>query len=59
MQTPVSRYRPSLRSFPESLPQIEYDSNDLVRKVQNGGELWLSGKAFKVGAAFVGHPRRP
>jgi transposase InsO family protein len=54
MQPPVSRYRPSLRSFPESLPQIEYDSADLVRKVQNGGELWFRGQAFKVSRSLVG-----
>lgn len=54
MQTPVSRYRPSPRSFPESLPQIEYDSGDFVRKVQNPGELWFRGKLFKIGRSFVG-----
>ena len=45
-----------MRSFPESLPPIEYDSMDLIRKVQNGGEIWLRGRPYKVGAAFVGHP---
>ena len=56
MQVPASRYRPSMRSFPESLPPIQYDSMDLIRKVQNGGEIWLRGRPYKVGAAFVGHP---
>lgn len=56
MQVPASRYRPSMRSFPESLPSIEYDSKDLIRKVQTGGEIWLRGHPYKVGGAFVGHP---
>lgn len=56
MQVPASRYRPSPRSFPESLPPIEYDSNDLVRKVQAGGELWFKGRSFKIPDAFKGHP---
>lgn len=55
MQVPASRYRPSYRSFPESLPPILYDSTDLVRKVQTGGEVWLRGRPYKVGGAFVGH----
>ena len=56
MQVPASRYRPSTRAFPEALTPIEYDSKDLVRKVQNGGEIWFRGNPYKVGNAFVGHP---
>lgn len=56
MQVPASRYRPSPRSFPESLPPIEYDSKDLIRRVQAGGEIWLKGRSFKIGVAFRGHP---
>ena len=56
MQVPASRYRPSPRALPESLPPIEYDSKDLVRKVQNGGEIWFRGNPYKIGHAFVGHP---
>ena len=55
MQVPASRYRPSPRSFPESLPPVEYDSQDLLRKVQNGGEIWFHGRPYKIGNAFVGH----
>lgn len=54
MQVPASRYEPSQRCFPESLPPIEYDCADLVRKVQNGGELWFKGRPFDVGSSFVG-----
>src|SRR6266542_1835993 len=53
MQVPASRYRPSPRCFPEALPSIEYDSKDLVRKVQNGGEIWFRGHPYKIGNAFA------
>jgi transposase InsO family protein len=33
LAVPASRYRPSLRSFPESLPPIEYPEGIAVRKV--------------------------
>lgn len=56
MQVPASRYRPSPRAFPESLIPIEYDSKDIVRKVQSGGEIWLRAQPYKIGNAFVGHP---
>jgi hypothetical protein len=56
MEVPATRYRPSSRSFPESLPAILYDSNVQVRKVQQGGEIWFRGRTFKIGNAFSGHP---
>lgn len=54
--TPASRYTPSPISFPDSLPQIEYGPNDLVRKVQQFGELYFKNKIFKIGNAFYGLP---
>ena len=56
LATPISRYAPSPRSFPETLPPIEYGDGDLVRKV--GAEGWVSfkGHAFKVGRALRGYP---
>lgn len=56
MQVPASRYRPSPRSFPESLPPVEYDAKDIVRKVQEGGEIWFKSRPYKIGTAFRGHP---
>ena len=56
MEVPATRYRPSSRSFPESLPAILYDSTDHVRKVQQAGEIWFRGRTFKIGNAFSGHP---
>ena len=56
MRVPASRYRLSMRSFPEALPPIQYDSKDRIRKVQSGGEIYLGGRTYRVGGAFVGHP---
>ncbi len=56
LQPPVSRYKPSPRSFPEQLPAIEYPSDDIVRKVQEKGELSYQGREWKVGKAFYGYP---
>lgn len=33
MAVPASRYRPSARAFPRRLPEPEYDSGEIVRKV--------------------------
>ena len=56
MNTPASRYRPSLRSLPRQLPAIEYLPGDLVRRVQQGGWLSLHGRAIKVSKALAGQP---
>jgi transposase InsO family protein len=56
MAVPASRYQPSPRAFPETLPPILYNSQDIVRKVQQGGEIWFRGRPFKIGNAFYGYP---
>jgi transposase InsO family protein len=56
MKVPASRYRPSDRVFPETLPMIEYGPGDIVRKVQAKGEIQYRGLVFKVGKAFRGYP---
>lgn len=56
MKTPAERYRPSLRSFPESLPAIEYGPDDIIRKCQGKGEIYFKNKIFKIGKAFSGYP---
>jgi transposase InsO family protein len=55
LEVPASRYKVSLRSFPESLPPFEYDPGVSVRKVQQGGEISFQGKSFRVGKAFCGY----
>src|SRR3972149_3983587 len=43
LEVPAVRYQPSLRSFPETLPPIEYPAEAAVRKVQAGGEFFFRG----------------
>jgi transposase InsO family protein len=56
LEVPASRYQVSLRSFPESLPSIDYDPGVIVRKVQQKGEVSFKGRTFKIGHAFAGYP---
>lgn len=56
MKTPVTRYRPSERSYPEVLPAIEYGPDDQVRKVQAEGEVSFKGNLFRVSKALRGYP---
>jgi transposase InsO family protein len=51
---PVSRYRESPRSFPESLPVWDYGPGDQVRKVQAEGWFSFRGREFRVSKAFRG-----
>jgi transposase InsO family protein len=54
MQVPASRYRESVRCFPEELPAIEYPSEYLVRRVQKSGMMHLHGRQYYIGEAFRG-----
>jgi transposase InsO family protein len=54
MAVPASRYSPSGRAFPESLPPIEYGPDDQVRCVCDYGKVSFKGRAYKVGTAFAG-----
>ena len=56
LAVPASRYRPSLRSFPATLPPIEYPRGVAVRKVQQGGQLSFQGRTLRVPKAFAGYP---
>lgn len=54
MDTPASRYHPSTRAMPTTLLPIEYDLDDQVRRVDQGGWLSFKGKYYKIGKAFTG-----
>lgn len=54
MQTPVSRYKVSNRTFPKNLPAIEYNISDIIRTVDQDGIIYFKGKHFKAGKAFRG-----
>jgi len=51
---PVSRYRESPRSFPESPAVWDYGPGDQVRKVQAEGWFSFQGREFRVSKAFRG-----
>jgi len=54
MDTPISRYQPSPRNYPDILPPIEYDYNDTVRKINGDGKLSIQGVVFTIGRALEG-----
>jgi len=54
LSVPASRYRVSSRSYPEELPELEYEVGDAVRKVQKDGMIGFGGRWWKVGKAFIG-----
>jgi transposase InsO family protein len=54
--TPSERYRPSRRSFPETLPPIEYGSDDCVRKADQSGDIGFKGRRIRLGKPFRGMP---
>lgn len=56
MAVPATRYQPSPRAFPETLPLIEYAAHDVVRKVQAKGELFYQGHTYRVAKALRGYP---
>ena len=54
LDTPASRYTLSSRPFPQTLPIIEYDSDDQVRSVDVDGRISFLGRSLRVGKAFRG-----
>ena len=56
LAVPASRYQPSLRTFPETLPSIDYDHGTTVRKVQQEGVIHFRGQVIRVSKAFRGYP---
>jgi transposase InsO family protein len=55
LAVPASRYRVSPRDYPETLPAIEYDPADYVRRVQQGGWISFKGHDIHLPKAFAGH----
>ncbi|HMB07741.1 MAG TPA: IS481 family transposase [Isosphaeraceae bacterium] len=54
LAVPASRYRPSLRPFPEVLPEWEYGAGDAVRKVACDGTISFKGRPIDLGKALRG-----
>jgi transposase InsO family protein len=56
MATPISRYRPSPRAYPERMPPIEYGDADAVVRVGLNGEVRFRSRRFKVSSALANLP---
>lgn len=56
MDVPGSRYKPSDRAYPEVLPPIEYSPGQLVRKVNEAGQIRFRTNVCRVGKGFSGYP---
>jgi hypothetical protein len=54
MAVPISRYRPSPRSFCEDLETFDYASHDIVRRVQQKGSISFKGTHYRLPNAFQG-----
>lgn len=54
--TPVSRYQPSPRSLPPTLPPIEYPAGVTVQLLPANGRFMFHGQTWYVGWAFGGLP---
>jgi len=56
LATPASRYAPSARTLPTSLPPIEYGPDDLVRTVKAKGDLTWNNRTYYLGQGFARQP---
>jgi transposase InsO family protein len=56
MATPGERYRPSSRSFPETLPPIEYEPDDIIRKADQNGDIQFKKRRVRLGKPFRHQP---
>jgi transposase InsO family protein len=54
-EVPATRYRPSSRTMPSRLPEIDYDEGEIVRAVPaTKGYISFKGRLFNVPKAFCG-----
>ena len=56
LEVPSRLYAASPRSFPETLPAVEYDAADAVRRVTHDGYVRFRGAKWKMSQAFAGLP---
>jgi transposase InsO family protein len=56
MEVPASRYQPSPRRMPASLPPIEYETAAEVRKVDKYGYIGFRNQKIRVGRGCSGYP---
>lgn len=53
LATPIARYCPSPRSFPEKLEPFDYGPGAILRRVSQDGWLSFRGHPLKLGRAFI------
>ena len=53
LATPISRYQPSRRGFPETIEPFDYGPGAIVRRVDEGGWLSFRNCPVKLGRAFA------
>lgn len=51
---PIHRYQPSSRSYPEQLPEVEYDLGDRVLKVNRSGQICFKSRHFFTSTGLYG-----
>jgi transposase InsO family protein len=54
MGVPASRYTPSTRTYPETLPGVEYADGEVLRRVRSNGLIKYRDADWCVGQAFSG-----
>lgn len=54
--TPASRYQPSPRAFPETLPPVVYDAGTIVQTVTMHGSISWRGRRHFISRGLVGEP---
>jgi transposase InsO family protein len=54
LEVPVSRYRPSSRNMPQVIKPPDYETQDLVRTVNETGYITFKGRRFWFSKAFAG-----
>ena len=54
MKCPADLYKPSLKRYPDRLPEPTYPNHDLVRHVYSTGSVFFrEGKTFFIGTALA------
>lgn len=56
LDAPAAHYQPSPRPFPDPLPPITYEPEDIIRKVDQSGKIYFRNRYFRVGKAFRYQP---
>ena len=56
LEVPASRYRARERSYPETLPVIEYAPDVPVRRASLKGVIKFDSRSIRLGRAFRGEP---